>query len=389
MALRLGELVVCGELRNTQKNSTCGWLGLKGFKRPLTFELTGDCAHDLFGRHIRFEVRDPPKEDDTADDTEESEAAKLEAIKLTGLKWQQIGPTGTMTAARRVRAADCSTEELLFRLKHDEPPPMKWKRCLYLEWFGQNGRVVVEMVDPRIEFVAADDHDSSDQDEVHDDESPIGDDSSFEGHGLSITAFHLNENSDVDISDVTPPQCEDDVSCDECGDPYKLIPDELQKHLDAQTREADQALSGGDESDETIRELELLDDLIDRGEGEPLGMLFDGPVKLPSPDSLDDVQVETELKGLLARLALCGIALHMCEHYTPREAYRLLVEHLCMEETGYPELRPTQWVQHFLTSEFCEACEAELAREFEEKKRHKQGDQPLDDTGQKRDGEDA
>ena len=385
MALRLDGLVLCGELRNTRKNSTHGWLGLRGFDRPLVFELTGDCDPDLAGRYIRFEVRDPPRHGDNASDTDESEDAKLERLRLSGLKWQQIGPTGTMTAARKVRVADCSTEELLFRCKHDEPPPMEWKRCLYLEWFSQNGRVVLELADPIIEFIEPNGEPPAGPEDAAIDESPEESPPSAEEGGLGITSFHLNEDGEVEITDeMASPGC-DDEACEGCNDPYRLIPNELQRQLDAESDEADRNLYGEDDEGDINGELELMDELIDRGEGEPIGMLFDGPVRLPSPDSLDDVQVERELKGLLARLALCGIALHMCEHYTPRQAYRLLIEHLCMEEKGYAELRPTQWVQHFLTSEYCEACQAEDARAFEEEQRRKsspsEGDADSDADG--------
>ena len=104
-------------------------------------------------------------------------------------------------------------------------------------------------------------------------------------------------------------------------------------------------------------------------------------MKLPSPDSLDDAQAEQELKTLLGRLALHGIAVHVCEHFTPLETYRLIVENLLREQTGYAELRPTQWVQNFMTHEFCEACDAEMDRKIEEEKRRQANNPPEDDAG--------
>ena len=88
------------------------------------------------------------------------------------------------------------------------------------------------------------------------------------------------------------------------------------------------------------------------------------------------------LKTLLAQLALFGISLDICEHFTPRDAYRLLLEEICPGETAYPELRNTQWVQHFMTSEFCPACEAEFDREYEQRERQRKehpGDDPDED----------
>jgi hypothetical protein len=102
--------------------------------------------------------------------------------------------------------------------------------------------------------------------------------------------------------------------------------------------------------------MKLMDDLLETGDDVPVASIFDDPIKLPAPDSLDDVQVEVVFKTLLAQLALCGIALDMCEHYTPRKAYKLLVERICREERAFPKLRNTQWVQHFMTHEYCTEC---------------------------------
>ncbi len=111
------------------------------------------------------------------------------------------------------------------------------------------------------------------------------------------------------------------------------------------------------------QELELMDELIERGVGEPVGALFDGPLRLRRPDQLNDREAEQELKALLAQLALHGIALDICVHFTAAEAYRLLVERICREENAYAELRGTQWVQHFSTADFCPACQAEFERD--------------------------
>src|SRR5690606_36232644 len=95
-----------------------------------------------------------PPPDEAPD--EEAEQHRPEAIGLKGLAWMQIGPTGLITADRQVRVSDCPPEEPYIRCKLDEPPPMAWKPCLTLEWYSQNGRVLVELVDPEIEWVETD-----------------------------------------------------------------------------------------------------------------------------------------------------------------------------------------------------------------------------------------
>ncbi len=211
MAFRLNDAVVCGELINTRKNSTHGWLGLRGFTRPLSLQLTGNCSPDLAGKHIRFEMRNPPEDQGDAAESAEDEKAMLEKLDLGDLAWQQIGPTGTMTAAHKVRHADCSPEELYMRCKLKEPPPTEWKRCLYLEWYSQNGRVVLEMVDPIIEFVEPDGKTQASPNEEAVD-AALTDEPPEEGGGLSITAFQMNEDGEVEITDETPLSDEDDES---------------------------------------------------------------------------------------------------------------------------------------------------------------------------------
>jgi hypothetical protein len=113
---------------------------------------------------------------------------------------------------------------------------------------------------------------------------------------------------------------------------------------------------------------------------------------LRRPEGLSEEDAEAELKVLLARLALHGVALDMCEHYTAAEAYRLLIEEICQEERAYAELRGTQWVQHFSTSDHCAECEAKYEaewREFEEKEKQERGEGRSDSSDESSDESDA
>ncbi len=326
MAIRLDNLVVDGEISNTKKYSVCGCLGLKGKELPLVLDLTGDCEPDLRGRRFRFEARPDPDQDRDDLDTPPSDDANL-----SGLAWRQVGPTGVMTAARTRDSAGGSSDSSV--------------GCLYLEWWGQNGRVTVELVDPIIEFIEADEEEALKPEREHE-------------RDLDLT----EDDEDVPFETWTDGFEEED----EDEDAYGLIPEELQRQLDGEARQTDLSIQAEDDESDVIRELELMDDLIERGEGDPIGTILEETVKLPPADSLDDEQAERELKKLLALLARYNIALAICEHFTPRDAYRLLLEHILLEETAHPELRATQWVQHFMTAEYCKECEAEMEREFRE-----------------------
>ena len=376
MALRLSDHVLCGEIINTGHYSVHGWLGLRGCRRPLLLQLTGDCAADLKGRHIRFEIQgleDQPDSDTDADPDgpffDEPADSEPDTIDALGLAWQQVGPTGTITADRKVKVSDCPPEELYLRTKLDEPPPFEWKRLLYLEWFSQNGRMVLELADPVIQFV--EEHDSEadpvangegnaaekSPDELLGDLPPDGDAPS---DGLDIEAIHLDEDGKVYLEDLAPEASED---ADEEENPFGVVSDELQSQFDADASRMDWEIQSDEDKPRSLRELELMDDLIENGPGEPIISIFDAPVKLPSPDKLEDAEAEDALKTLLAQLALYGIALDVCEHFTPRDCYRLLIENICREEHVYPELRDTQWVQHFATGDYCDACLAEFDEE--------------------------
>lgn len=358
MAFRLADLVVRGEIFNTRKNSVHGHVELRGHEAPLMIELTGNCDPDLAGWHFRFEVPPRPegKEDDPLPD-------------LSNFAWHQIGPTGTMTAARKVRIFDCSVREFVIRCELNEPPPTRWVRCLCLEWYSQNGRVVVELPEPILEFVervALPGVPTSDGQPAAE---PPPDEPGTSIPALGITAITAGDGGGVEIHHQLWASREDVEEAERAqGDTYGSVPSDLQRQLDAQAAEIDRAAGTLDQDSKDLREMELMDELIENEEGTLLASIFEKPMRLPKADSLDDEQAEQVFKVLLGQLALCGVALHVCEHYTPREAYRFLIERLLVEEKFFPQLRGTGWVQNFMTSEYCEKCDAESEREYQKNK---------------------
>jgi hypothetical protein len=311
MTLRLDGLVVRGEIDNTRPYSVCGWLKLRGHRTPLTLNLTGDCGPTLKGLRVRFEHPVPP---DDRDD---------EAPDLSELAWQQIGPTGAMGLV---------------------PTEAGQPGRLSLEWFSQNGRVTLELTDPVLEAVA---DDSDDEDDPADEAE------------ADVAALAGGDEADDD------------------EDPYGLFPEELKERFDTDAEELDREVLPEADGYEPVRagisEVEEMEDLIENGEGIPIGNVFDPPIKLPRPEGLPEAEVEPALKTLLAKLAEHGISLDVCEHFTPADAYQLLLDEICPFELTHPDLEATRWVQHFSTSDFCETCEAEFEREVEEYERNRGG----------------
>lgn len=320
MTIRLDELVVRGEIDNTRPYSVCGWLKLRGYHTLLTLNLTGDCGPSLKGQRIRFEHPVP------ADDRDDDDGS----VELSHLAWQQIGPTGSMNVSAGVAGESGR---------------------LSLEWFSQNGRVTLDLADPVVEAVP--DEDDAD----------------------------LNPDDDVE-ADLAALAGGDDDEDDE--DPFGLFPQDLMEHFDTQADELDREIlpEGSllrDMSDLDMSDVDLMEDLIENGEGVPIGNIFDPPIKLPRPEGLPDDGAEFALKRLLASLARHGISLDICEHYSPRESYQLLLDEICPFEMTHPELDATRLVQHFSTSDFCEKCEAEFEREVEEFEKNRGRDDDDDD----------
>jgi len=342
MAFRLSELVIAGFFMNSTGYCTHGRLLLRGGEMAVAFELTGDPSPDLRGRKFEFEV---PGNDREPSDEDRRLVARF--------KPHQIGPTGEMTAARKVRVFDCSVEEFLRRSELGEPPPTRWEECLYLEWFSQNGQVVIELPISKLRFLSDDEIAARDQAEKE----------SFEAEMREMDERQREESpdgkTDEAMEDDIQPLSPDPVSELEEDDEehYGLIPDELGSELERKARRTDREIAG--ESEETIKmmeETELMDDLMEHGKQTPLKE-FLADLNLPSPATvLTDEEADQLLKVALMKLALGGVAFHTCEHCSVREAYRIFIGEICEKSGAYPQLRGTGWVQNVCASDFCKKC---------------------------------
>ena len=127
MAWRVDEYVARGELDNRTRGHVRGRIWFLGAAAPVEIDLVGNPWRDLAGHRIEF-TNPAPKPGG-----------------IGGLNLRQCGSVGDMTASRKVKVPDCSSEELRQHLSDQTPFPWHWENSLYLEWFSEkNGRVVIE-----------------------------------------------------------------------------------------------------------------------------------------------------------------------------------------------------------------------------------------------------
>lgn len=357
MAYRLGEHVVYGELRN-RRYAVCGRIVLRGVGEEDTvihLDLTGNPGPDLLGKAIRF----MPGEGQAVTGFDREANASFQD--------RQIGPTGTMTAQGWVRTLPCGVEEYMRRSRLGEPPPTGWGRRLYLEWYGQNGRTVIEIAGAVVEECVREPRDGEDGEDEGEwaplpNLEPIPtEDGRKPSVGPGFTVIR-NDGDTVDIETWTPVP-RDEESCTGIS---AIVPSDLQRELDREAAAIDRAISGEDDGDDDalIAEMELCDYCVEHETGTPALSLLEGADALPPSEELSDAAVESQLKVLLGALAMLHVTLDVCEHCTPRDCYRLLRDRILPEMDIHEPLVGTGWVTHWSTWEYCPKCEQEMEEEM-------------------------
>jgi hypothetical protein len=368
MALRLGDYVVAGELINRRPNSTHGWLALRGEESPIIFQLTGNCSGELRGKHLRFSV------------PENRPRPSVPPLDMQKVASQQVGPTGEI-AIKQVRTSEHAVVT---------------RPCLWIEWFSQNGRVVLELVDPELEWVQPDEEDrqaaerrAATAGEVLDDDEIFMSDRD-EGEGTAeYSAFEVPPpDADEDADDpygLFPPGLDEELAEDSDGegDREATAADEPAAGAKSEKRSWDEVIPGIDP--ETKRMYEQWDEVTEGSQDVPFTEVFDPPIKIYTPEqmqALSDAEAESAFKELLARLALLGVAVAQCEHFSHKLAYRMVAEEILPRYGVHPRLPQIGWVQHYDTSEFCRKCQEEFDRKYEEESRLREqsGDSTDDDA---------
>jgi hypothetical protein len=339
MAFRLEDFVIAGVIYHMHPLCVHGRLLLRGRETPILVELTGAPSDDLRGRSFEFEV---PQNDRPPTDEDRERLARFCD--------QQIGPVGDMTASRRRKSFDCTVEEFFRRSDQDDPPPVDWHPCLYLEWFSQNGRVVIELIDPKLKFI-----------DPNEPPTDSGEESSETERGHDHGGF---ENTGAYFGNDFEPPSEydphDEPSAEAREESYGLIPEDLDRELERSARRVDREIAAeSDHESDPLADVKRFDDLIENGEGTLIRDLLEH-LELPSPGpALTEQDTRAALHAALGQLALFSVAFHICDHCSIVDAYRIFMEKLCPHCTVFPEMGGTSFVQHYSTSDFCDHCRGE------------------------------
>jgi hypothetical protein len=225
--------------------------------------------------------------------------------ELERLQPQQVGPAGYMDLL--LPAADSERSGRL---------------CL--EWYSQNGWIRLELTNPQVEFL----------------EEPSR--QNLAGDPPRIPA------TDSANSEMPRLRGSDRVAGIAVEEPAGLVPAN-------QRLPADEYLYGP--AADSADYWQLVHEMSAGDEDVPLSMLFDPPLKCLPDDQLDDLRLEQELRKLLALLAIYGVAVDVCEHFTDRETYRVLLREVLPVEETYPRLPQIGYVQHYLLHNYCPRCE--------------------------------
>jgi hypothetical protein len=176
--------------------------------------------------------------------------------------------------------------------------------------------------------------------------------------GLEVTAITLGEE-EARIARWQP--LRDEMEREE----ELLVPLDLQSLLGSDDATTELApLSEEEEEDDDFAYFKRINFCIENDISIPLEQVMGDFSTLPPVEALSDEDAERWLKLLLGQLALRGITLDICEHFTARDSYHYLVKEVLPEAGFIPEAGENGWVQHFSTWEDCPRCSEEIQADW-------------------------
>jgi hypothetical protein len=368
MAIHIGGAVLKGEIRNSKRNTVSGWIELDraavhdGQSREsqdllMLFELTGNLVGELAGRNFRFEAPRP-------------ETEMIDRCLGADFVMRQMGVMGD-SRLHSVGVRPVSANDSLEPHEAGLDPPGAELPCLTIRWFGQNGSVILDLINPKIEFEGSYNDLADPVPEplppANEAGAGVEEDMLVDGDG---NTDHSSTEEEADpageiayglFPDDFEEQIRNSAAVDDVDGTYDPSSDASTTKMGrgrAEKRDWDEVIPGI--TPETKAMYEQWDEVIDGLKDEPLTWLFQGPLQLPKPEQVEDEDHAWRmLQLLLSEMAMRGVAFHMCEHYTAMRAYQLLIDEILPEAHVHPNLIATGFTQNYMTHEFCDECNAE------------------------------
>lgn len=324
MAWRIENHIVGGYFNATKKNTTHGVFEIRGMDVLVLFSFVGEAGPSLRGRAFEF--------------TRSERSGPVSPIEGKFAN-QQHGVVGTM----ELRAVKVPIGDISKLYKSGKKIEFEYKLLLHLEWFSQNGRVEVDLLEPQFDL--------QEGPPLEPPAHPLDEPGTL-ATGLSITSIKLNENED--------PVVEMTFHDDEDSKPFDDDDDSLEGYLSTLNDETESAFRG---EDDLTREMEIGERMILGADGEFLASLLNQQ-RLPNPADVSEEEAEALFKSLLMQLVLRSVMVHLCEHATYRDAYRYLIEELLHNERVPREITGSGWVMNYNYGESCPQCTKESEEKF-------------------------
>ncbi|GIX00020.1 MAG: hypothetical protein KatS3mg111_3352 [Pirellulaceae bacterium] len=367
----IGQFVDYVEIDNTVRNSVLGRVTfLDGSNVDL--DLVGNLPPALRGAAWQFiNPHAAPHHEDSLPES------------VRNLRFQQVGVIGhiALDLPCPSSADPTTTDGSRTASGHDGSPGQSpsatdefW--CYGLQWFGQDGQVVIEgpLVVQRID--------------VQEDE---GDQISWgpavgleELLGSRANALHdadavSGQAASVDQAPEQPRQAEanffkqlvwyapDEEAPPSTGGPHATDDTAPADAGESEFEEASEDFTGGEPADE---DLNLLHDVAEQlqkfrhvyeEEEEPVPWLIPDPLQLPKPQHVEsEEEAELLVRRVLGQLARLNISLHVCSHLANRDIYRMLIEHLIPSATAPARLPETDVILNYDAFDYCPICREEI-----------------------------
>lgn len=353
--LPIGKYILAGELRNTRRNGVFGWFQFAA-DFVIRIELTGNFPAKLLEagwNHFRFETARfnsaplPEPEDlpEFVQNLADRQIGVVARVDLNSTVTETSGPD----IVQDVQAGQ--TLQLVF------------------EWHSQNGSLLADVVCSQLDRVE-EDADLQNQAKGIDGGQPLD---SLDDDYAEIV-LEENRNQPPDHDDLEEELDED--SEEEEEDPYGLFETDIDEAV-SESLADDRSDRGGtgkskawqDSAEaldpETRAMYEQWDEIFEGKKDQPISYLFRKTLRLPRPEAVkSDSEAEEYIREILAQLALLSVALDVCEHFTAIDTYRLLMNEILPTAKVHPNLAASEMVQHYSTSDHCQACEAEFDADY-------------------------